>query len=231
MIARRITKEVIPPIEEGQRLTQPEFHRRYEAMPPEVRAELIEGVVYMTSPLLRPHGRYQGLLVTVLCLYEAQTPGVEAADNATAILDDRSEPQPDAALRILPEYGGQCDTDEDDYWTGAPELVVEVADTTRRLDLGKKKRMYQEAGVLEYIVYSIKDKRLFWFDLRADEEVEPDEHGVFRSRVFPGLWIEERALAARNINRLVAVLQRGLNNSEHAAFVKQLKAARRRRAR
>ena len=36
---------------EGQRLDQPTFHALYEAMPPGTRAELIDGVVYMPSPL------------------------------------------------------------------------------------------------------------------------------------------------------------------------------------
>jgi hypothetical protein len=36
---------------EGQDLDQPTFHALYEAMPPGTRAELIDGVVYMPSPV------------------------------------------------------------------------------------------------------------------------------------------------------------------------------------
>src|SRR5262249_43328177 len=97
----------VPLLENGDRMTQAEFHRRYKACPPHVRAELIGGIVYMTSPLRRPHGNYHLKLGLALELYASGTPGVEAGDNATAILGEESEPQPDLALRILPEYGGR----------------------------------------------------------------------------------------------------------------------------
>ena len=58
--------------------------------------------------------------------YETATPGVEAYDNATNILGEQSEPQPDACLLIAPTKGGQTRS-EDDYIVGAPELIVEVA--------------------------------------------------------------------------------------------------------
>ena len=41
----------IPPLENGDRLTRDEFERRYDAMPHVKKAELIEGEVYMPSPV------------------------------------------------------------------------------------------------------------------------------------------------------------------------------------
>src|SRR5262249_5049943 len=46
----RTPTEQTPPLEDGQRLTQPEFHRRYQAYPEDVKFELIGGVVHMASP-------------------------------------------------------------------------------------------------------------------------------------------------------------------------------------
>ena len=47
----------VPPLENGDRLTRDEFERRYEAMPHLKKAELIEGVVYVPSPVrYRHHG-------------------------------------------------------------------------------------------------------------------------------------------------------------------------------
>jgi len=40
-----------PPLESGDRLTRQEFERRYQAMPNIQKAELIEGVVYVASPV------------------------------------------------------------------------------------------------------------------------------------------------------------------------------------
>src|SRR5438477_5083570 len=92
----------IPPLQAGDRLDQKTFHERYEAMPPDVRAELIGGIVYMPSPQKRPHSRSQSLLNYWLREYERNTPGVESLMNPTDILGPDSEPQPDACLLLLP---------------------------------------------------------------------------------------------------------------------------------
>src|SRR5208282_6607351 len=98
----------IPELENGDRLTREEFERRYEAMPNLKKAELIEGVVYMPSPVRqRRHSRPHLHLCTWLGHYEAGTPGVEGGDNGSIRLDLDNEPQPDAFLFIQPECGGQ----------------------------------------------------------------------------------------------------------------------------
>src|SRR5207248_1714456 len=135
--------EAVPPLYNGDRLTQPEFHRRYEAMPEGVKAELIGGIVYMASPLRRPHGTYHFQLSGVLHDYEAATPGVEGGDNLSTILDDEREPQPDLLLRILAECGGQSHYNAADYLVGGPELAIEIAHSSVAIDLGAKRRDYQ----------------------------------------------------------------------------------------
>src|SRR6185312_8486210 len=134
------------PLVNGERMTQPEFHRRYEACPEDEKWELIGGIVYMASPLKLPHSDYDDEIGYVLGTYRRATPGTQATHNATAILDDESEPQPDLGLRILPEYGGQSRTTPDDYVEGAPELVVEVAHSRRALAMHDKRDDYQRTG-------------------------------------------------------------------------------------
>lgn len=124
---RRPTYDAIPLLENGDRLTRVEFERRYEAMPRLKRAELIEGVVYLPSPVnLRHHGQPHYDLIGWLTAYRAKTPGLLMGDNSTVRLDLDNEPQPDVQLLIEPERGGQA-TIDDDYVEGAPELVAEVA--------------------------------------------------------------------------------------------------------
>ena len=216
----------VPPLENGDRLSQAEFHRRYEAMPEDCRAELVGGVVYMASPLRMPHGRADNRLQGVAFVYSAATPGVEAASNATVILDDDSEPQPDLLVRVLPEYGGRTRLDDRQYLVGPPELVVEIAHSTAAIDLHLKREDYRRTGVREYLVFCLAESRLAAFDLPGGREPTADADGIYRSREFPGLWIDVAAAFAGDAARLLAVAQQGTASPEHADFVRTLAARR-----
>ena len=209
----------------GDRLCREEFHRLYSQMPEDFEAELIGGVVYVASPLKRRHGTNHLPLGTLFFTYEAQTPGVECADNATILLADDSEPQPDLLLRILPEHGGQSTTTEDDYIAGPPELIAEIAHSSRALDLHAKREDYRRYGVREYLVLCLQENLLRWFDLAADEELAADDEGRCRLQSFPGLWIDVDALLTKEHARMMAALEAGLASEEHAVFVKQLAEA------
>jgi hypothetical protein len=215
----------LPPLENGDHLDQPTFHQRYEAMPEHVRAELIGGIVFMASPMKRPHGRQHVTMSFWLELYSAHTPGTEPLDNTTAILGDDSEPQPDSALLILPECGGQTRDDGDDYIRGAPEWLGEIAASSKSIDLNLKLRDYEQAGVREYVVCVLSEKRVVWFIRRGDrfEELPPGPDGICRSEVFPGLWLDADALLRRNTLRVEEVLRQGLATPEHQAFVESLR--------
>lgn len=218
----------VPPLEPGDRLTREEFERRYEAMPESKKAELIEGVVYMPSPVrVRRHGRPHARVITWLGHYEAQTPGVEVADNATARLDLDNEPQPDAMLYIAPERGGQARIGAEDYIESAPELVVEVASSSASFDRNTKLHVYRRNGVLEYIVWRVMDSQIDWFVLRGGEyaRLEADAGGVVRSERFPGLWLNARALLQGDLAATLRTLDEGCASAEHAAFVAQLGGA------
>jgi Putative restriction endonuclease len=218
----------LPTLIEGQRLDQPIFHERYEAMPPGTRAELIDGVVYMPSPVGPEHGRAHVPTLVWLSYYQENTLGVEVLDNTSTALGLKSEPQPDGLLRILPEYGGRTRTDRR-IVRGVPELVIEVSHTSRYTDLGPKLDDYQRAGVQEYIVRALEPDEVLWFVLRAGQfaELPPGADGIFRSEIFPGLWLAPEALIAGDTRRLRAVIDLGVAIPEHAAFVARLAAARR----
>jgi Uma2 family endonuclease len=219
----------LPPLEAGDLLDQATFHARYEAMPPDFRAELIGGVVFVSSPLRSEHGVSHALVMGWLTNYWGATPGTQVRDNATAILGEQSEPQPDATLVIEPECGGQSSVSEDGYATGPPELIVEVASSSESIDLHAKRRDYEQAGVLEYVVIVLRQRVVRWFVLQDGtyREVEADAGGMFKSTVFPGLWLDAPALLRRDIRQVMATLQHGIETPEHAAFVQQLQARRR----
>jgi Uma2 family endonuclease len=218
----------IPPLVAGDRLTRDEFHRRYMAMPHVKKAELIEGVVYIPSPVsFEGHAAPHADFITWLGQYRAFTPGVQAGDNGTLRLDLDNEPQPDAFLRIRPEFGGQSLT-VDDYIEGAPELVAEVAASSASYDLHDKLNAYRRNGVKEYIVWRVWDQAIDWFVLRNGryDAAAPNSDGFYQSEVFPGLLLDPAALIRGDLARVIQVVQQGLASPEHAAFVKRLEAAR-----
>jgi Uma2 family endonuclease len=224
------TRTAAPPrtLVEGQRLDQPTFHALYQAMPPGFRAELIDGVVYLPGPVGLEHGMAQVPVIVWLDYYAEQTPGVEVLDNATTILGWKSEPQPDGLLRILPECGGRTQADRR-FVHDVPELLVKVAHTSRYTDLGPKFEDYQRVGVQEYVIRALEPDAVYWFILREGRfrELSPGPDGIYRSEVFPGLWLDPGALLAGDIPRLQAVVNLGCATPEHAAFLARLAEARR----
>lgn len=221
-----LPQEDVMPLEPGDLLTRDEFERRYEAMPHVKKAELIEGIVYIPAPVrLHRHGRPHAHLVGWLGVYEAATPGVLVGNNSTARLDEANEPQPDLLLLIDPACGGQAQISEDDYVEAAPELVAEVASSSASYDLHTKLEAYRRNGVREYLVWRVLDQELDWFILRSGryERLAPDESGLLRSTIFPGLWLDRGALLQGDLARVLAVVQQGVTSPEHAAFVERLR--------
>jgi len=216
----------IPPLQNGDRLSAAEFWRRYSAMPSSERAELIQGVVYMSSPVTHEnHGSAHFSLIGWLFLYQMVTPGVDGGDNSTLSLDIGNTPQSDAYLIILPSHGGRVRIDDKGYIVGAPELAAEVSATSTSIDLGDKLKTYLQNGVREYVVWRVFDRAIDWFVLRGDhyEPLKSGTDGIYRSEVFPGLWLDAAALIARDMATVARVAQQGTASPEHAAFVAQLK--------
>jgi Uma2 family endonuclease len=214
-----------PPLESGDQLTRVEFERRYALHPEIKKAELIEGVVYVASPVrLKQHANPHFNVITWLGVYGAATPGVLGGDNATVRLDLENEPQPDAILYLNPEIGGRSQIDSDDYLAGPPELVVEIAASSAAYDMNLKRRVYARNGVSEYVVFQVYERQTSWFALREHgyEALAPGDDGILRSEIFPGLWLDPAAFWAGDLLRVLAVAQQGIASPEHTAFIETL---------
>lgn len=223
--ATDVLSQGVPALGNGDHLSASEFLRRYEAAPEIKKAELVNGIVYMPSPVRTDqHAEPDGLIQTWLGNYAISTPGTKHAANATTRLGPDDVPQPDGLLRLLPECGGQSRLDPKGYLQGAPELVVEVAASSASLDVREKLTSYRRAGVREYLVWRTEDGAVDWWVLEADEyrPLSADD-GVLRSRAFPGLWLDVRALLARDGSRLLSRLHEGIASLDHAKFVQSLR--------
>jgi Uma2 family endonuclease len=218
--------EPVQALESGAHLGAVEFMRRYEARHDVKKAELIEGTVYMGSPVRVAHSDSDALIQTWLGSYAARTPGTKVSGNATVRLGPSNVPQPDALLRILPECGGQTHLDVEGYLLGPPELIVEVAASSAAIDLHAKLRAYRRAGVREYLVWRPLDRQFDWFVLHQNEyrSNAPASPGVLRSPHFPGLALAVEALLDHDLAKVLDVLQTSLQDPAHRAFVAHLTA-------
>ena len=213
-----------PGLVTGERLTVDEFLRRWEEIPELKNAELIDGVVYVPSPVSLDHGSLDPRIIWWLTHYAYATPGCKAGSNSTWLMLG-SAPQPDVYLRILPSHGGQS-RNERQFGAGAPELAVEISLTSTEVDFGPKLALYQRAGVREYITVEQFGRRMIWrlLENRAyvAQSLPPD--GIVRSQVFPGLWLDEAAFWADDGAKMLAVLNAGLASEDHQRFIERLAA-------
>jgi Uma2 family endonuclease len=211
-----------PGLVTGERLTVEEFLRRWEDLPELKNAELIDGVVYVPSPVSRIHGDLDTRIHWWLAHYAHATPGCRAGSNSTWLMSG-SAAQPDAYLRILPEHGGQSWNDRL-FFGGAPELAVEICVTSAEVDFGPKLDLYQSEGVREYITVEDLWRQIVWRVLEngvyAGQTLPAD--GIVRSQVFPGLWLDVAAFWADDGAKMLAVLNAGLASECHREFVERL---------
>ena len=215
----------IPILESGDRLSRFEFERRYAACPTIKKAELVEGVVYVSLPVRAdvhgdPHAALQGLLF----LYALRTPRVDVSDNSTVRLDLDNEPQPDTHLRIHEDAGGNAAVGEDGYLEGPPELVAEVAASSASIDMHAKRNAYRRNGVQEYIVWRTLESRIDWWELVDGEYVSlpANEAGIIESNVFPGLRLAIQALLNGDLAAAADAVEDGLGSEAHRAFCEAL---------
>jgi len=192
----------VRPLENGDRMTREEFHALYEQHPEIRRAELIEGVVHVPSPVGLDHSESDGLMMSWLAAFVGQEPRLRLLPNATLRPDDDNEIQPDLCITEI--RAGERGRGK--FLDRAPELVVEISGSTVSYDLHSKMEIYRRAGVQEYIVWRVYDEAIDWFELRDGryERIEPDERGVIASRVFPGLRLDLAKMLAGDLAGVLA---------------------------
>jgi Uma2 family endonuclease len=196
----------LPPLESGDRLSAREFWRLYEQRPDIKKAELIEGVVYVSSPVrTEQHGEPHYLMATWLGTYSFGRASVRGTDNSTVNLDADNVLQPDLCLW----YDRPGRLDERGYFIGAPDLVVEIAASSASIDLHDKLRVYRRNGVQEYLVWDVHSGAVHWWQLvEGDyEPIVPDADGVIESRAFPGLRLPVAALLAGDARAVLAAVR------------------------
>ena len=221
-----VTWQERPPLNSGDHLKRAEFHRRYGMYPEIKKAELIEGVVIVGSPVHAQHSEPHADFNTVLGFYRAHTPGLRLADNQSVIIEEDSELQPDLCVRIESALGGNVQKSEEGLYIGAPEFIVEVAASSAAYDLHSKLNVYRRNGVQEYLVLLAYEREMRFFRLTDGEYVVvgPDAEGVLRSQVLPGFWFRSDWFWEGRLAEMLQLVQEGIASPEHKAFVDSLAA-------
>ena len=201
-----------PLLSPGDRMGRDEFLERWHRIPDLKFAELIDGVVYMPSPLSQTHAKRDSLIHVWLFHYGERIGNCETLPNATWLMDRKAAPQPDLSLRRIRQFGGRSKVGKGDLMAGVPELAVEICLSSRSYDLGPKLALYQSAGVPEYLAVIVEDQRIEWRSLENGRYrlMKPHRDGTFRSRVFPGLWLDIDAYWRSDWSGMLSTLERGL---------------------
>ena len=200
----------VPPLENGDQLTLNEFLRRYDGMHDVKKAELIEGIVHMPSPVrAEAHAEPDGLIHIWLGIYAIEH-DLKFFPTATLLLDTENSFQPDSVLCSKPRKGGRVWLNAKGYLCGSPELVVEVAASSASIDLRDKLRVYRRLEVNEYIVWRTQDKALDWFVLDDGEykKLTTGRDHKLRSQVFQGLVLDVNALLKMDGAKVLAAMKR-----------------------
>jgi len=199
----------VPPLENGDHLEATEFLRRYEAMPEVKKAELIQGIVQMASPVrYDQHGKPDSLMRGWLMTYAARHAGAHSAANTTLRLGPEDVVQPDGMLFRDRADGGGAWVGEDGYLTGCPELVVEIAASSVSRDAWEKRETYQRAGIPEYLLWRVEDEVIEWFCLEDGlyRAQKADGDGLVESRAFAGLRLDVGAALRFDAAAVLAAL-------------------------
>lgn len=117
-------------------------------------AELFEGEVYYMSPKHRPHARAVTAMVLALSkALETNDSGLGVLTDISVKLSDHDVPEPDIVVTDAPDGEGILPLE-------AAKLVIEVSDSTLATDLGLKADLYAAAGVPEYWVVDVEERRV-----------------------------------------------------------------------
>ncbi|MFA0731633.1 MAG: hypothetical protein LKKZDAJK_002230 [Candidatus Fervidibacter sp.] len=158
------------------------------ALEEDVKAELIDGVMIVHSPEKTRHEDVFGFLFPLMRIFGIRTKQAKVLGSmATVHLGGCQKVKTDiAAVRLE-----RAHLITEKAIEGAPDLVVEiVSESTRRYDLGEKRKVYGEAGVGEIWLVDFEREQVTVFRRVGKRyRSETKTKGVLRSQVLKGFWL------------------------------------------
>ena len=205
-----------PALDNGDRMSRDEFLSRWEQIPELKHAELIEGVVYLSSPVSIGHGLFDSIFGRWLGHYvdAVEDHHLTIVTNTTSLLGD-SAFQPDIAMFRESSRRRGGGSSRSSFLEQVPELIIEITRSSRSYDLGPKLAAYRAAGVPEYIAVLLEEKRIEWRALSGTRYrlLQPGKDGMLKSARFPGLWLDMGAVFPPDSRRMKAAINLGLTQT------------------
>ena len=157
------------------------------------RTELIEGEVWIMNAVHRWHSRVNAQFIVAISegLKSSSLDLIVYGPGSVAMSDD-SVPEPDISVGIRESSSREPIS----LW--AVKIAVELSDTTRNMDLGRKATLYAQCGVPEYWVADREAQVLVRHSSPTDgsyaEIVEVAFGEAVTSATLPGLIVETGSL-------------------------------------
>lgn len=140
-----------------------------EALPPDVRAELIDGEMFIMEA---PGTRHQDILSELLWLIKSYVK--EKKGSCRVFTGLGSYIKKDRYNYVIPDISVICDKEKLDEkgCHGAPDWGIEiVSPSTGKRDYGRKAELYRETGMREYWIVDSKKKMVTVYEFEQGGEV------------------------------------------------------------
>lgn len=182
------------------------FASLFDVIPEDCKADVIDGVVYLSPPqTIEENDLVSWLCIALGTFVEELHLGLVTINKVAYRLDDANGPEPDVAF-IRAQRG---DVIRRAYVDGPPDLAVEiVSPESVDRDYELKRRLYERFGVGEYWIIDPDESTALFLILESGAYVEASLDGtIFHSRVLPGLTLDTRWLWQRPLPATLPIVR------------------------
>jgi Uma2 family endonuclease len=167
------------------------FEQFCDRIPEGMKADLIDGVIYVASPdNIQHHDLYVWVMIVLMrFLKKRKIKGRVFGSRVAFRLDDENGPEPDLAY-ICPE---RIHLIKKTYVNGPPDWALEiVSPSSIERDYSKKRLQYESAGVREYWIIDPLEQRMTCYRLGKNGKYKEvrSRDGKIHSPVIPGFWVK-----------------------------------------
>lgn len=158
-----------------------------------------------------------------MCLnhYRMSTPGLYVCTHVPVQISKDARVVPGVVAQVNSGAFKQCDPGDYVYFSGPPNFVFDVFRDDQRDSYKRRRDLFEESGVIEYVAWFNSSKLPIWNRLEdgAYREIREDRAGLIKSAALPGLWIPVKSLAERDWWSVLGKISQGITRRGHRDFM------------